>query len=141
MAILSGTQLARESGRLPWPCLYAEKIGLILEKSDPFGWIYGLNSHLKCIFKSILDKIVTRNFCQTVPIPRNLACLEKFLVACLLLQVLDFFCCIWSFDYFRCICEVYSHKFSNFSTRKSFFTKVSPCIYAFFCICYVYMYI
>ena len=35
---------------------FARKSALILEKSAPFVYIYGLNFHLKCSFKSILVK-------------------------------------------------------------------------------------
>ena len=70
---------------------------LILQKSGLFERIYVLNSHLKYSCKSIFDKkyllyflqglsIVTWNFYQTVPTPRNLSCPGKFLVACLLIQ-------------------------------------------------------
>ena len=61
----SGVQLPgwRVGGGLPWlflkikkSTLILQKTALILEKCTLFVCIYGLNSHLKCCFKSILEK-------------------------------------------------------------------------------------
>ena len=99
---MTAAQLAWEGGGLPFPFLKTEKSALILQKNCPdFGKVchvcvhlYGLNYHSKCSFKSILEKwhqnlhlwglsfvCRTWNVYQGVPIPRNLPCPEKFLVA------------------------------------------------------------
>ena len=70
-----------------------------LGKNVLFECIYGLNSHLKCSFKGILEKNTKMFHCgallfylhmeclfymEYVPIPRNLPCLKKFLLALLI---------------------------------------------------------
>ena len=83
------------SRRKGFPCLFWKKIKttLILEKIALFVCIYGLNSHLKCSFKKILEKkhenlsLRSPSFVccawsvyRSAFIPRNLSCPEKFLV-------------------------------------------------------------
>ena len=84
-----------ENGKkVPWFC---KKSPLTLERRTLFVCIYGLKSYLKCNFKSMLEKkhqhfflrgssFVRRtwNVYRDAPIPKNLPCPKKFLVARLL---------------------------------------------------------
>ena len=95
-ATSGGGRVGADRGKSPLPFLkigkkcpdFARKSALVLEKSAMFPRIYGLHSHLKCILKSILERkhqnyfvCRTRNVYRSAPIPRNLACSEKFLFA------------------------------------------------------------
>ena len=64
LPFITGVQLAGGGGRSPLPFSenrrkvprFCKKSALNLEKSALFVCIHGLNSHLKCSFKSILEK-------------------------------------------------------------------------------------
>lgn len=64
ICIFTGATLAGGGERSPLPCFknrlnlpwFCLKSTLILEKTVLFVSIYGLNSHLKCRFKSIMEK-------------------------------------------------------------------------------------
>ena len=88
-------QLARGSGGGP-PALFIKIVQTLVEKSALFVFIYGFNTHLKCSFKSISEKkhqnfslwglsfvCHTPNIYESGPIPRNLPCPEKPVVALL----------------------------------------------------------
>ena len=79
----AGAQIMGEGVGLPCSFLKIEKNALIVEKML-FLCIYGLGSHWKCIFKSILEKntqvfpctdlllyVVHEMFYQSAPVPRN----------------------------------------------------------------------
>ena len=90
---MSGAQLVGGGRGLSFLFLKIGKRSLILEKCTLFVCIYGLNSHLKCCFKSILEKkhqkfslrdlsFVCRiwNVYRSVPIPIILPCSQIFLL-------------------------------------------------------------
>ena len=78
-------------------------------KKALFMCVYGLNSHLKCSFKSILEKkhqyfflrspfwyvCHTLKIYRSAPIPKNLPCPEKFLVVRLYVLVSYSISLIW----------------------------------------------
>ena len=67
---------------LPCPFWKYEKIALILEKIALFVCIYGLNCHLKCSFKDILEKKHEQFFLRSLKCLSNCRYFKKPILPC-----------------------------------------------------------